>query len=84
MDLKATVARYRKTAHGLADWLEKNIPRPSPSSPSQPLIGGSYEPTKDSSDSTRRSNALHVSPPFFNEASILRLVSAVLGEISDD
>jgi hypothetical protein len=62
----------------------RTCPKPSPASASLPLIGGSCEPTMDSNDSIREiKRRTHVATLFLNEASLLRLVLAVLSEISD-
>ena len=83
--LKATVVRYHKTAPDLANWLEANIP--------EALTVFAF--TAAHRRRLRTSNALErlnkeikrrtrVATLFPNEASVLRLVSAVLSEISDD
>jgi putative transposase len=83
--LKATVARYHKTAPDLANWLEANIPEaltvfalPAAHRRRLRTTNGLERLNKEIKRRTR------VATLFPNEASVLRLVSAVLSEISDD
>jgi hypothetical protein len=60
-------------------------PRPSPYFELPPSTGGGSARPTDLSGSTRKSNDAQVSHTLFlNEASLLRLASAFLSEISDD
>jgi putative transposase len=83
--LKEMVTRYQKPAPGLADWLEVNVPE------ALTVLGFSPAPRR----TLRTTNGLErlnkeikrrtrVATLFPNEASLLRLISAVLSEISDD
>ncbi len=79
------VARYHKTAPGLASWLEENIPGalevfgfPAAHRKRLRTYNGLERLNKEIKRRTR------VATLFPNEASVLRLVSAVLSEISDD
>jgi len=83
--LKDMVARYHKTAPGLASWLEENIPEalevfafPAAHRKRLRTNNGLERLNKEIKRRTR------VATLFPNEASVLRLVSAVLSEISDD
>ncbi|MCE9631742.1 MAG: transposase [Planctomycetia bacterium] len=83
--LKDIVGRYHKTAPALASWLEENIPEAStvfafPSAHRKRLRteNGLERLNKEIKRRTR------VATLFPNEASLLRLVSPVLSEISDD
>jgi transposase-like protein len=83
--LKDVVARYHKTAPGLASWLEENIPEalevfafPAAHRKRLRTNNGLERLNKEIKRRTR------VATLFPNEASVLRLVSAVLSEISDD
>jgi len=81
--LKTTVVRYHKTAPGLASWLEENIPEtlevfafPAAHRKRLRTNNGLERLSKEIKRRTR------VATLFPNEASVLRLVSAVLSEIS--
>jgi transposase-like protein len=83
--LKAAVVRYHKTAPDLANWLEANIPEaltvfafPAAHRKRLRTSNGLERLNKEIKRRTR------VATLFPNEASVLRLVSAVLSEISDD
>ena len=83
--LKDMVARHHKTAPGLASWLEENIPEalevfafPAAHRRRLRTNNGLERLNKEIKRRTR------VATLFPNEASVLRLVSAVLSEISDD
>lgn len=83
--LAALVAHYRPTAPKLADWLEANIPdgltvflRP----PHQRVRLRTTNAVENLNKQVKRRTRL--ARPFGNEAGALRLVSAVLMEISDD
>lgn len=83
--LKATVFRYHKTAPGLPAWLEKNIPE------ALTVFGfpAAHLRRLRTNNGLERLNKeirrrTHVATLFLNEASLLRLVLAVLSEISDD
>jgi putative transposase len=83
--LKATVARYHKTAPEFASWLEANVPEaltvfafPAAHRKRLRTNNGLERLNKEIKRRTR------VATLFPNEASLLRLVSAVLSEISDD
>ena len=83
--LKDVVARYHKTAPGLASWLEENIPEalevfafPAAHRKRLRTNNGLERLNKEIKRRTR------VATLFPNEAFVLRLVSAVLSEISDD
>ncbi len=83
--LKATVARYHKTAPEFASWLEANVPDaltvfafPAAHRKRLRTNNGLERLNKEIKRRTR------VATLFPNEASLLRLVSAVLSEISDD
>jgi len=83
--LKDTVTRYQKSAPGLAGWLEANVP--------EAITVFGFPPghrrrlrTKNGLERLNKEikRRTHVATLFPNEASLLRLVSAVLSEISDD
>jgi transposase-like protein len=83
--LKDTVTRYHKSAPGLAGWLEANVPEaitvfgfPPGHRRRLRTNNGLERLNKEIKRRTR------VATLFPNEASLLRLVSAVLSEISDD
>jgi len=83
--LKDMVGRYHKTAPALASWLEENIPEaltvfafPAAHRKRLRTNNGLERLNKEIKRRTR------VATLFPNEASVLRLVSAVLSEISDD
>jgi transposase-like protein len=83
--LKDTVTRYQKSAPGLAGWLEGNVPEaitvfgfPPGHRRRLRTNNGLERLNKEIKRRTR------VATLFPNEASLLRLVSAVLSEISDD
>ena len=83
--LKEMVTRYQKPAPGLADWLEVNVPEaltvlgfPPAHRRRLRTTNGLERLNKEIKRRTR------VATLFPNEASLLRLVSAVLSEISDD
>ena len=83
--LKATVVRYHKSAPDFASWLEANIPEaltvfafPAAHRRRLRTSNGLERLNKEIKRRTR------VATLFPNEASVLRLVSAVLSEISDD
>ena len=83
--LKDTVTRYQKSAPGLAGWLEANVPEaitvfgfPPGHRRRLRTNNGLERLNKEIKRRTR------VATLFPNEASLLRLVSAVLSEISDD
>ena len=82
--LKDMVARYVKTAPGLASWLEENIPEalevfsfPATHRKKLRTNNGLERLNKEIKRRTR------VATLFPKEASVLRLVSAVLSEIGD-
>ena len=83
--LKDMVGRYHKTAPALASWLEENIPEaltvfafPAAHRKRLRTNNGLERLNKEIKRRTR------VATLFPNETSVLRLVSAVLSEISDD
>ena len=83
--LQDVVARYRKTAPQLADWIEANLPEaftvlrvPAGHRRRLRTTNGLERLNKEIKRRTR------VATIFPNEASLLRLASAVLSEISDD
>ena len=83
--LKKLVENYRKTAEKLADWLEENIPDgltcfDFPSSHRR-LIGTTNGLERLNREIARRTRVVGI---FANEASCLRLVTAIVIEISDD
>ncbi|MFM7074479.1 MAG: IS256 family transposase [Planctomycetaceae bacterium] len=83
--LQEAVARYRKPASALASWLEENIPealtvlRIPPSHRRRLRTTNGLE--RLNKELKRRTRVATIFP---NEASLLRLASAVLSEISDD
>jgi transposase-like protein len=83
--LREAVGRYQKTAPQLATWLEDNVPEaltvlriPAAHRRRLRTTNGLERLNKEIKRRTR------VATLFPNEASLLRLVSAVLSEISDD
>ena len=83
--LKQIIARYQKPAPALATWLEENVPEalavlgcPPPHRRKLRTTNGLERLNKEIKRRTR------VATLFPNEASLLRLVSAVLSEISDE
>ena len=83
--LRDVVARYQKTAPQLAAWLEENVPEaltvlrvPAAHRRRLRTTNGLERLNKEIKRRTR------VATLFPNEASLLRLASAVLSEISDD
>ena len=83
--LRDAVARYQKTAPQLAAWLEENVPEaltvlriPAAHRRRLRTTNGLERLNKEIKRRTR------VATLFPNEASLLRLASAVLSEISDD
>ena len=83
--LKATVARYEKTAPKLATWMETNLPEGLTAF----VLPTAHQRLMRTSNSLERVNKevkrrTRVATLFPNEASCLRLVSAVLMEISED
>jgi putative transposase len=83
--LRDAVARYHKTAPQLAEWLEENVPEaltvlriPAAHRRRLRTTNGLERLNKEIKRRTR------VATLFPNEASLLRLASAVLSEISDD
>jgi transposase-like protein len=83
--LKRTVEKYQKTAPKLADWMEANLPEgltvfSFPESHRR-LIRTTNGLERLNQEVRRRTRVARLFP---NEASCLRLVSAVLMEISDD
>jgi transposase-like protein len=83
--LRDAVARYHKTAPQLAAWLEENVPEaltvlriPAAHRRRLRTTNGLERLNKEIKRRTR------VATLFPNEASLLRLASAVLSEISDD
>jgi transposase-like protein len=83
--LKEVVARYQKTAPQLAAWLEHAIPEAL----TVLKIPASHRRRLRTTNSLERLNReikrrTRVATLFPNEASLLRLASAVLSEISDD
>jgi putative transposase len=83
--LRDTVTRYQKTAPQLAAWLEENVPEaltvlriPAAHRRRLRTTNGLERLNKEIKRRTR------VATLFPNEASLLRLASAVLSEISDD
>jgi putative transposase len=83
--LREVVTRYRKTAPQLAVWLEENVPEaltvlriPAAHRRRLRTTNGLERLNKEIKRRTR------VATLFPNEASLLRLASAVLSEISDD
>ena len=83
--LKDTVARHHKTAPALASWLEENIPEAL----TVLAVPAAHRRRLRTSNGLERLNKeikrrTRVATLFPNDASLLRLVSAVLSEISDD
>jgi transposase-like protein len=83
--LKDVVARYQKTAPQLAAWLEHAIPEAM----TVLSIPAAHRRRLRTTNSLERLNKeikrrTRVATLFPNEASLLRLASAVLSEISDD
>jgi transposase-like protein len=83
--LREIAARYQKSAPQLSAWLEESVPEiltvlRRPAAPRRRLrtTNGLERLNKEMKRRTR------VATPFPNEASLLRLTSAVLSEISDD
>jgi putative transposase len=83
--LKQMIARYQKPAPALAAWLEENVPEaltvlgyPPPHRRKLRTTNGLERLNQEIKRRTR------VATLFPNEASLLRLVSAVLSEISDE
>ena len=83
--LKDTVTRYQKSAPGLAGWLEANVPEAITVFGFPP---GHRRRLRTNNGLERLNKEIQrrarVATLFPNEASLLRLVSAVLSEISDD
>ena len=83
--LKATVARYEKTAPKLATWMEANLPQGLTAfvlpTAHQRLLRTSNSLERVNKEVKRRTRVATLFP---NEASCLRLVSAILMEISED
>lgn len=83
--LRETVARYQKSAPQLAAWIEDNVPE----SLSVLTVPSAHRKRLRTSNALERLNKeikrrTRVATLFPNEASLLRLASAVLAEISDD
>ena len=83
--LQDTVVRQQKTAPGLASWLEENIPEAL----TVLAVPAAHRRRLRTSNGLERLNKeikrrTRVATLFPNDASLLRLVSAVLSEISDD
>jgi putative transposase len=83
--LRQMTARYQKSAPALANWLEENVPEaltvlgcPPPHHRRLRTTNGLERLNREIKRRTR------VATLFPNEASLLRLVSAVLSEISDE
>jgi len=83
--LRQMTARYQKSAPALANWLEENVPEaltvlgcPPPHRRRLRTTNGLERLNREIKRRTR------VATLFPNEASLLRLVSAVLSEISDE
>jgi transposase-like protein len=84
--LRAMVARYQSSAPKLADWLEANVPEgltilSLPCERHRRLLRTTNSLERVNKEIKRRTR---VATMFPNEASCLRLVSAVLMEISDE
>jgi putative transposase len=82
--LKDMVGRYHKTAPALASWFEENIPEAL----TVFAFPAAHRKRLRTNNGLERLNKeikrrTHVATLFPNEASLLRLVSAVLSEISD-
>lgn len=84
MYLKDSVEKYRKTASKLADWMEENIPEGLTVFSFPPshwrLIRTDNNLERLNKEIKRRTRVIGVFP---NEASCLRLISAILMETSD-
>ena len=83
--LKRTVQKYEKSAPKLADWMEQNLPEgltvfAFPAAHRR-LIRTTNGVERVNKELKRRTRVAGIFP---NEASCLRLVSALLMEISDD
>lgn len=83
--LRALVAKYRASAPELAAWLEANVPE----SLTVLALPPEHRPRLRTSNAAERLNQeikrrTRVARVFPNPAALLRLVSAVLNEISDD
>jgi transposase-like protein len=83
--LKTMVAKYRSTAPELADWLEANVPE----SLTVLCLPSEHRTRLRTSNAAERLNQeikrrTRVARVFPNPESLLRLVTAVLNEISDD
>jgi transposase-like protein len=83
--LKTLVAKYRSSAPELADWLEANVPE----SLTVLALPAEHRTRLRTSNAAERLNQeikrrTRVARVFPNTGSLLRLVSAVLNEISDD
>lgn len=83
--LRTMVAQYRTSAPELAAWLEANVPE----SLTVLVLPPEHRPRLRTSNAAERLNQeikrrTRVARVFPNPASLLRLVSAVLNEISDD
>lgn len=83
--LRAIVEKYKKTASKLAEWLERAIPEGltvfSFAAAHRRLIRTTNSLERVNQEVARRTRVARVFP---NEASLLRLVSAVLMEISEE
>jgi putative transposase len=83
--LKEMATHYQKPAPGLADWLEANVPEALAVLSFPPAHRRRLRTTNGlkrlNKEIKRRTRVAKLLP---NEASLLRLVSAVLSEISDD
>jgi putative transposase len=83
--LKKAVQKYRKSASRLADWLELNIPEGltifSFPAAQRRLIRTTNSLERVNREIKRRTRVVSIFP---NEAACLRLVSAILMEISDE
>ena len=83
--LKATVERYEKSAPKLSSWMETNLPQGLTAfvlpQPHQRLLRTSNSLERVNKEVKRRTRVATLFP---NEASCLRLVSAILMEISED
>ena len=83
--LRAIVEKYKKTASKLAEWLERNIPEGltvlSFPTAHRRLVRTTNSLERVNQEVARRTRVARVFP---NEASLLRLVSAVLMEISEE
>ena len=83
--LKEVVARYAASAPKLATWMEANLPQGftvfSLPVPHQRRLRTSNSLERVNQEVKRRTRVARIFP---NEASLLRLVTALLNEISDD